>query len=129
MVNAERQARRKNSYENHKAIDGILGELTALRKERGLTQAELAERMGVTQSYISQIENGYTSMFDSLVDYAQAVSGRISLHITPAESVKEQSENSEHGGSIMLAAEYTQKTKTHITSSVGDKNTTSLTFA
>ena len=32
--------------------------LQLLRKERGLTQAELAERLGVKQHHISEMENG-----------------------------------------------------------------------
>ena len=30
-----------------------------IRKEKGITQVELAENLSVTQSYISQIERGY----------------------------------------------------------------------
>jgi transcriptional regulator with XRE-family HTH domain len=37
----------------------LVGDNTArIRKERGLTQEELAERSGLTQQYISGIENG-----------------------------------------------------------------------
>jgi DNA-binding XRE family transcriptional regulator len=42
-----------NGYENFKL--GIL--LHEARLEKGLTQAELAEKVGTTKSYISKIEN------------------------------------------------------------------------
>jgi repressor LexA len=36
-------------------------EIKRLRKQSGLTQVELAERLGVTQAYITNIENGHRS--------------------------------------------------------------------
>jgi hypothetical protein len=38
-------------------VDGV-APLTAIRKNRGETQAQLAEQTGLPQSYISEIENG-----------------------------------------------------------------------
>ena len=37
---------------------GLINELKALRAARGWTQAELAERVGVTRKTINTIENG-----------------------------------------------------------------------
>jgi ribosome-binding protein aMBF1 (putative translation factor) len=43
----------------HEAIRGSIGEgLRAAREEAGLTQAELAERMGKSQTMVSQAESG-----------------------------------------------------------------------
>ena len=45
-----------------------------LRKEKGLTQAELAKRIGKDSSYISKLENNETKgNFDTLSDIARAL--------------------------------------------------------
>lgn len=50
-----------------------------LRKEKGLTQAELAKRIGKDSSYISKLENDETKgNLDTLSDIAQALG--VSLH-------------------------------------------------
>lgn len=50
-----------------------------LRKEKGLTQAELAKRIGKDSSYISKLENNETKgNLDTLSDIAQALG--VSLH-------------------------------------------------
>lgn len=53
----------------------FLGQRTrGLRKDRGLTQATLAERLGVTQEYLGKIERGLAApSFPLLVDLAQAL--------------------------------------------------------
>lgn len=51
--------------------------LAELRRSRGLTQAMVAERMGVTKGRVSQIERGQVSGQDVLVRYAAALGGRL----------------------------------------------------
>lgn len=46
------------AWELVQARTDLLGAIIARRKEAGLSQAELAERMGVTQARVSRIENG-----------------------------------------------------------------------
>ena len=41
--------------------------------------------MGVSQSYISQIENGQKQLVSLLTDYAQEVGARIKYEVEPAE--------------------------------------------
>lgn len=43
---------------HHSRYQTLQGELVALRKTAGLSQVQLAERLGVGQSYISKIERG-----------------------------------------------------------------------
>ncbi|GII02628.1 helix-turn-helix domain-containing protein [Planobispora takensis] len=62
---------------NQAYIDGY--RLAERRKERGLTQTELAERMGVTKSRVSQIERGEVSTIDAIARYVQALGGHIQL--------------------------------------------------
>lgn len=61
--------------------DMRLYELREARKENGLTQAQLAERMGVNQSRVSAIENksGTHAMVDTLRKYMEALGGRLDI--------------------------------------------------
>ena len=51
--------------------------LAEIRRSRGLTQQQLAERMGVTKGRISQIEQGKASGQDVLTRYAAALGGTL----------------------------------------------------
>ena len=51
--------------------------LAGLRRSRGLTQVQVAERMGVTKGRVSQIEHGQVSGNDVLARYAAALGGRL----------------------------------------------------
>jgi DNA-binding XRE family transcriptional regulator len=56
----------------------VLGHrLAEVRKARGLTQQQVADRMGVTKGRVSQIEQGRISGQDVLVRYAGALGGRL----------------------------------------------------
>ncbi|MGH3181026.1 MAG: helix-turn-helix domain-containing protein [Streptosporangiaceae bacterium] len=49
------------------------------RKQRGLTQAQLAESMGVTPGRVSQIERGELSTIEAIARYVQALGGHLEL--------------------------------------------------
>ncbi|OHV27712.1 transcriptional regulator [Parafrankia soli] len=51
--------------------------LAEVRRARGLTQQQVAERMGVTKGRISQIEQGSVSGQDIVARYAAALGGRL----------------------------------------------------
>ncbi|WP_229400146.1 helix-turn-helix domain-containing protein [Micromonospora okii] len=51
--------------------------LAELRRARGLTQQQVADRMGVTKGRVSQIEQGKVSGRDVLARYAAALGGRL----------------------------------------------------
>ena len=53
--------------------------LAELRQRRGLTQAQVAERMEVSIARISQIENGDLSTQDVLARYVTALGGTLKL--------------------------------------------------
>jgi transcriptional regulator with XRE-family HTH domain len=56
----------------------VLGHrLAEVRRARGLTQRQVADRMGVTKGRISQIERGKVSGHDVLARYATALGGRL----------------------------------------------------
>jgi DNA-binding XRE family transcriptional regulator len=51
--------------------------LAELRRARGLTQQQIADRMGVTKGRVSQIEQGKISGQDILARFATALGGRL----------------------------------------------------
>jgi DNA-binding XRE family transcriptional regulator len=51
--------------------------LAEARRSRGLTQQQVADRMGVTKGRVSQIEQGKISGQDVLARFAAALGGRL----------------------------------------------------
>ena len=84
--------RRARMDEKRKAYDVRLrlSELSELRRERGLTQAELAEALSVSQPAISKLEaaasrgsvSGSDMLLSTLAGYIEALGGRLELHAT-----------------------------------------------
>ena len=62
---------------NQAYIDGY--RLAERRKALGLTQAEVAKRMGVTKSRVSQIERGEVSTIEAVARYVKAIGGHIQI--------------------------------------------------
>ena len=61
--------------------------LEDLRKDKGLTQADLAKALNVDQSRISRIENGALDTFEvrTLQEYAEALGGTLEVAIIMGE--------------------------------------------
>lgn len=53
--------------------------LAERRGALGLTQAEVADRMGITKSRVSQIERGEVSTVEVLARYVQAIGGQLQV--------------------------------------------------
>jgi ribosome-binding protein aMBF1 (putative translation factor) len=49
------------------------------RKRQGLTQAQLAEAMGVTPGRVSQVERGELATIEAVARYVEALGGRLDL--------------------------------------------------
>jgi len=60
--------------------------LRTLRKSQGITQVQLAARLGVSQIRISQIENGRLEKFElgTLIRYVEALGGELELGVAIA---------------------------------------------
>jgi DNA-binding XRE family transcriptional regulator len=62
----------------HELLATVIGHrLAEVRRGRGLTQQEVADRMGVTKGRVSQIEQGKVSGQDVIARYAAALGGRL----------------------------------------------------
>ena len=69
----------KKSYTYDKILCRKFGQKIAqLRKDRGLTQADLAFETGISTSYMSAIENGIT---DSTISTAKRVAKALEIDI------------------------------------------------
>jgi transcriptional regulator with XRE-family HTH domain len=53
--------------------------LTEMRKKAGLTQAEVAQVMGVSQQRVSVIESGGVAELATLADYIHALGGELKV--------------------------------------------------
>lgn len=63
--------------------DYLIG-LAGLRKALGLTQVELAERLGISQASVSQLESEARDgdpQLSSLERYAKALGGVVTVHV------------------------------------------------
>jgi transcriptional regulator with XRE-family HTH domain len=54
--------------------------IAEIRKEKGLTQQDLADRTGIQRNHISRIEHGrYSVGFDTLQMIAEAMGGNVEI--------------------------------------------------
>jgi DNA-binding XRE family transcriptional regulator len=59
-------------------LSTVVGQrLAEVRRTRGLTQQQVADRMGITKGRVSQIERGKISGQDVLARFAVALGGRL----------------------------------------------------
>ena len=83
------------------------------RKARGLSQAHVAERLGVSQSWVSKLENpDIAHTFESIVEYLQAVEADLDMvvrvgseefTVARAEPVTMATDRNQDPGSTFLA--------------------------
>jgi len=81
----------KAEYDGLKEEFAVLGEFLKVRTAVGLTQAEMAQRIGTTQSAIARLESGRGKPSPSLVTlqkYANALGYHVELKLVPNESKK-----------------------------------------
>lgn len=73
-------ARRQEIETLRRAMRDVLA-LADLRARQGITQKELAETLGVSQSNISRIEHEEDLYLSTLRDYAEALGGRLEVNV------------------------------------------------
>ncbi|MEX2619058.1 MAG: helix-turn-helix domain-containing protein [Egibacteraceae bacterium] len=79
------ERRRSSGRHGHSAADG-LGEL---RRRRRLTQTQVADRLGISQSDVSKLERRPDLRLSTLGRYVTATGGRLRLEVRyPAERVE-----------------------------------------
>ena len=76
----------KKSYESLSVAYDLRKRLIALRKEAGLTQEELAEKLHTKKSNISRLENVNSKIspkLSTIEEYAKAVGYKLQIKFTP----------------------------------------------
>ncbi len=74
----------KAEYDRLGPILSVVGEMIEARQAAGLTQANIAARMGTTQSVIARLENArHMPTFDMVARYAAAVDRRLDIRLVP----------------------------------------------
>ena len=74
----------KAEYERLKPEFAFLDQILAARKAAGLTQAQIARRIGTTQSAVARLESGTAKHLPSLTTlhrYADAVGCRVEIRL------------------------------------------------
>ena len=75
------------AYDSMAAEFDMARELIAARSRAGMTQSDVAQRMGTTQSVIARLEGGKrTPSMRTVQRYAQAVGARAVVRIVPAQA-------------------------------------------
>ncbi len=75
----------KREYDALEAEFAIAAELIRARLRAGLSQAELAERMGTSQSAIARLESGRTlPSAKTLIRFAAATGSKVELRLSAA---------------------------------------------
>ena len=76
----------RQAYEKYEVAQQVI----RLRIERGLTQAQVAERVGTTQSSIARLESGSREpSLSFLRRVVKALDGRLEVRIAPEEVAEE----------------------------------------
>ncbi len=74
-------------YDRLGPIFAVIGEMVEARQAAGLTQAEIALRMGTSQSVIARLENArHMPTIDMMTRYAAAIGRRVSVRLVAGEA-------------------------------------------
>ena len=78
----------RHEYRTLEPEFSLLREMLKARKEAGLSQAEVARRMGTKASAVTRLESSLSSgrhspSVDTLRKYAEAVGCRLEIHFVP----------------------------------------------
>ena len=75
----------KAEYDRLGPIFVVVGKMIEARHAAGLTQAEIAFRMGTTQSVVARLETArHMPTSDLVARYAAAIDRRLDIHLVPS---------------------------------------------
>ena len=86
----------EKEYHRTAALYRLAGRLLLLRKQRGLTQRELAEKVGTTQAVVSRLESASVKpSIETILNFAEALDSVVDIHLTPIEDTRRKNEPKE----------------------------------
>lgn len=72
-------------YERLGPIFAVVDEMIEARRAAGLTQTQIAARMGTSQSVVARVENArHMPTFDMIARYAEAIGRRLDIRLVPS---------------------------------------------
>jgi predicted transcriptional regulator len=74
----------KAEYDALEEEFALINELLSARTKAKLSQAQVARRMGTSQSAVARIESGHTPSLTSLRKYARAVGRKVEIKLAKA---------------------------------------------
>ncbi|HUZ11887.1 MAG TPA: helix-turn-helix transcriptional regulator [Caulobacteraceae bacterium] len=75
----------KAAYDRLGPIFAVVGEMIEARQAAGLTQTDVAARMGASQSVVARLENArHMPTFEMIARYAAAIGRRLDIHLVPS---------------------------------------------
>ncbi len=75
----------KAEYDRLGPIFAVVGEMIEARRAAGLTQTEIAIRMGTSQSVVARLEKArHMPTFEMIARYAAAIERRLDIHLVPS---------------------------------------------
>lgn len=84
----------EKKYHRTRAYFRLADELLLLRKKRGLTQKELAEKAGTTQAVVSRLENASVKpSLETVLNFTDALEAVLDIRLTPLEDIRRKSED------------------------------------
>jgi len=76
----------KAEYDRLGPVLAVVGEMVEARQSAGLTQTDIALRMGTSQSVVARLENArHMPTFDMVARYAAALGRRVDIHLVPSD--------------------------------------------
>lgn len=79
-------------YLRTSALYRLAAEVLLLRKQRGLTQKELAEKVGTTQAVISRLESASVKpSLETILKIAEALDAAVDVRLLPTEKIRKTS--------------------------------------
>ncbi len=86
----------EKKYHRTAAFFRLADEVLLLRKKRGLTQKELAEKVGTTQTVISRLESASVKpSFETILKIAEALDAAVKFELLPLETIRQSDINSD----------------------------------
>jgi transcriptional regulator with XRE-family HTH domain len=82
---------KKRGMATKEGIETIAQRLLRMRKEKGITQAEMAKMLGVTQSVVSDYERGGLRLHGELIAKVASILGVLADEILGLEPIKRSS--------------------------------------
>jgi len=71
-------------YDRLGPVFAVVGEMIEARQAAGLTQTDIATRMGTSQSVVARLENArHMPTFEMIARYAAAIGRRLDIRLVP----------------------------------------------